>query len=68
MSVPKSARRGRPPKPEGLRRTEVLRFRATPAEADALYQQAIRHDLDLGAYLRTVVFRGPESNSGSDPR
>jgi hypothetical protein len=42
-------------KPDNLRRTEVLRVRATVREADAAWQNAQRHGLSLAQALRTSL-------------
>jgi hypothetical protein len=44
--------RGRPPLPEQKRLSEIVRFRVTQAEADALYREAIRERKTLSEHLR----------------
>jgi hypothetical protein len=43
---------GRPPLPPEKRLSEILKFRATAAEADAIYREAIRERKSLPEYLR----------------
>lgn len=47
--------RGRPPKPEADRLSEVLNFRVTKAEADTVYRYAVRCGRPLNAILRAVL-------------
>ena len=54
---PAPARKGRPRLPEDQRLSEILRFRVTTAEADALWRTAIRQRMPLADYLRALVLR-----------
>lgn len=49
--------RGRPQKPDAERLSEVLNFRVTAHEADAVYQYAIRHGAPLNTVLRSLLQR-----------
>lgn len=50
-------RRGRPPKPDEQKLSEILNFRATKQEADAVYAFAIRHGKPLNVVLRAMLQR-----------
>ena len=54
---PPAQRKGRPPKPEAERLSEVLNFRVTPDEANSAYRYAIRHGKPLNAVLRAMLVR-----------
>lgn len=43
---------GRPKRPPHKRLSEVLQFRATEAEADVLYRNALRARISLSEYIR----------------
>lgn len=45
-------KRGRPPKAPEERRDQVLRFRASVAEADLVYSLAVRAGLSVSDFLR----------------
>ena len=51
-----AAKRGRPPKDPATRLSEILRFRATEAEADAIYRAALKRGQTLSEYLRDRLF------------
>ena len=61
------ARGGRPPKPPGERRSEVIRFRVTPEEADDLYRRARAERTTVAALVR-ACFRSPERTATADMR
>ena len=48
---------GRPLTPPEKKRSEVLRVRVTPSEADSLYRLAIRRGEPLTHVLRSVLVR-----------
>lgn len=49
---------GRPAKPERMRRTELIQFRVTRDEADAIDKGALKRGETLGDYiLRRLGFR-----------
>ena len=52
-----SPRGGRPPLPPNRRRSEVVSFRLTPAEADSAYQYAMKHGEPLNIVLRRILLR-----------
>lgn len=49
--------RGRPPKSDEDRLSEVLHIRLTPREADTAYRLAIKHGKPLNAVLRAILQR-----------
>lgn len=49
--VPAAKRGGRPPKPVKERCSEVIQFRVTKAEADAIYKGALERGQTVGNYL-----------------
>ena len=57
---PRVSRKGRPKLPDEKRRSEVLRFRVTGAQADALYRAAIRQRIALSDYIRALVLRSEQ--------
>lgn len=48
-------KRGRPRKPPEERLTELVVLRVTPAEADALYREALRRGEPLSTLLREWI-------------
>ena len=56
-AIATSRARGRPPKADTERLSEVLNFRVTPREADSIYQYAIRHGEPLNVVLRGILRR-----------
>jgi hypothetical protein len=49
--VPAAKRGGRPPKPSQERKTELISFRVTQVEADAIYCGALQRGQTVGDYL-----------------
>lgn len=52
--------------PTQQRRSETLRLRVTPTEADAIYRRAIRARLSVSNYLRSqLVAKGLTTEGGA---
>ena len=54
---------GRPMLPPNRRRSEAIRLRLSPDEADAAYQFAIKHGEPLNRILRALLLRHIRTSS-----
>lgn len=57
---------GRPTKPPAECHTEALWIYATPAQAEEVFQRAIRAKTSISKYLASLVFQYKENHSDKD--